>query len=447
LTQIITPFIPLITFLAQVIKAVLLPVVTMLNFVFMIAIKTISKLVEGLTMLAGSIPGLGDFFKDASKNLQDWIDDFDELNGFMATNSDTYNELLNQYSKTGLAVNPVDGVAAAAKETTKSVQKSLEKINEFVESAISIQKSIISSANITSVLDSNSNEIVQSIVYLDGKFKTVAFGASKSATDIAGAFKANLDKIKTFYGNLQTLSKAGLDSSLIADITSAGPDAGNATAEAIIASGKEGVTSLNKTAKGIKKIAGDIGVLGAKAMKSAGAKVGNGLLDGFIAQQDKLVAAAAKLGDAIGNAIGISASARLKQIVTEAGNAGFKLTNEEKLALDPSYKPKPKYVKPADKLPSVANMSIPSFVSTYKAGVPGAGLEGAYKLMESEDIANPFNPNTVGYSTFQQNQAKANEYNISINVAPGASGAQIGQAMVNAIQEYERAKGKGWRSN
>ena len=55
----------------------------------------------------------------------------------------------------------------------------------------------------------------------------------------------------------------------------------------------------------------------------------------------------------------------------------------------------------------------------------------------------------VGYPkdfyTFNTNQQKANAYNISINVAPGASGAQIGQAFVNSIQEYERVKGTGWR--
>jgi hypothetical protein len=443
LTQIITPFIPLITFLAQVIKAVLLPIVTMLNLVFMIGIKTIGKLVEGFTLLGQSIPGLGGFFKDASKNLEDWIGTFDELNGLMSTNSNTYNELLEQYSKSNLGTNPVDVVAKSVDKSRVAIQKASEQLNAFVENAVNIQKSIMSSASITSVLDSNSNEIVQSIVYLNGKFKVVAFGASKSATDIAGAFKANLMKIKTFYKNLQSLSAAGLDDSLIADITSAGPDAGNATAEAILASGKTGITSLNKTATSIKKIAGDIGVLGAKAMKNAGTKVGNGLLDGFLAEQDKLVAAAAALGDAIGNAMGTSASARLKQIVMEAGKAGFKLTDAEKLALDPNYKPK-KYVKPAAILPTNADMNMPSFISSYNAGIPGAGLEGAYKLMESENIVNPFNSSTdaKAYANFAKTQTQANQYNISINVAPGASGAQIGQAMVNAIQEYERVKGK-----
>jgi len=444
LTTIITPFVPLITFLAQVIKAVLLPVVTMLNLVFMIGIKTIGKLVEGLSILAGSIPGLGAFFKDASKNLASFASEFDELNGLMSTTTVTSNSLTSSLSKS-ITSNPIDNVAKSAENASNKIQKVSDKLSAFIEDAVNIQKSIMSSANITGLLDSASNEIVESITYLDGKFKVVASGASKTATDIAGAFKTNLDKIKKFYTNLQTLTKANLDESLIQQLISAGPDAGNATAEAIIASGKTGIKSLNKTATGIKKIAGDIGVLGAKAMKNAGTKVGNGLLDGFLAQQDKLIAAAAALGDAIGNAMGTSASARLKQLVLEAGQAGFKLTDKEKQALDPNYKPE-NYVKPADKLPSVADMNMPSFVSSYSAGVPGAGLEGAYKLMESENITNPFDRNTAGFTNFAKNQQTANAYNISINVAPGASGAQIGDALVKSIQEYERAKGKGWRN-
>jgi hypothetical protein len=444
LSKVITPFIPLITFLAQVIGAVLMPVVTMLNLVFMIAIKTIEKLFEGLSMLGGVIPGLGGFFKDAGKELTSFTNDFDKLNDLMAGTTVTSNDLTKTLSKK-ITSNPIDGVTKATEKASKAIQNASDKLNQFIEDAVNIQKSIMGSANITSILDNTSNDIVQSIIYLDGKFKVVASGASKTATDIAGAFKANLDKIKKFYTNLQTLTKANLDESLIQQLISAGPDAGNATAEAIIASGKTGIKSLNKTATGIKKIAGDIGVLGAKAMKNAGTKVGNGLLDGFLAEQDKLIAAAAALGDAIGNAMGTSASARLKQLVLEAGQAGFKLTDKEKQALDPNYKPK-NYVMPADKLPSVADMNMPSFVSSYSAGVPGAGLEGAYKLMESENITNPFARNTVGFTNFAKNQQTANAYNISINVAPGASGAQIGDALVKSIQEYERVKGKGWRN-
>jgi hypothetical protein len=449
LTQVITPFIPLITFLAQVIKAVLMPVVTMLNFIFMVAIKTIGKLFEGLSQLGGVIPGLGGFFKDAGKNLNDFSNDFDKLNGLMADTTVTNNELTSSLSKT-ITGNPIDVVAKAAEKASKGIQKASDALNQFLEDAVNIQKSIIGSANITGLLDESSNEIVRSITYLNGQFKVVSFGASKSATDIAGAFKANLNKIKEFYKNLQILSKSNLDDSLIQQLVSAGPDAGNATAQAIIASGKEGITSLNKTANGIKKVAGDIGVLGAQAMKNAGTNVGNGLIDGLYAQQARLVTAAQDIGTAIGNALGgaVSDAAVTSMTAAEKLKAGT-ITMAEFIKITSAGKPLSTntVVGPRDSY----SPQMPEFISSYKAGIPGAGISGGYKLMNVKDIYNPFASengtfNNKGYEAFQANQAKASEYNISINVAPGASGAQIGQAMVNAIQEYERVKGKGWRN-
>ena len=443
LTKVITPFIPVISLLAQVIGAVLMPVVTTLNFIFTVAIKTIGMLLDAFFRLAGAIPGLGGFFSDASKGLAEFTSQFDDLNALMATTNIATNDLTGTLSKKIMG-NPVDGVTKGAEKAAAGIQKLSDKLKTFIEDAVNIQKSIMGSANITSILDGTSDEIVKSITYLDGKFKVVAFGASRSATDIAGAFKANLDKIKKFYKNLQTLSKANLDESLIQQLVSAGPDAGNATAEAIIASGKTGIRSLNKTATDIKKVAGDIGVLGAKAMQNAGTKVGNELIDGLMAQQARLESAAESLGNTIGSKLGqgVSDAAVTTMTAAEKLKNGL-ITFAEFTKLTSGAKALKTVVAPRDSY----GQDMPSFVSSYSAGVPGAGLAGGFKLMESEDIQNPFATgegpfNNKGYEAFAQAQAKANEYNISINVAPGASGAQVGDALVKAIQEYERVKGK-----
>jgi hypothetical protein len=160
-----------------------------------------------------------------------------------------------------------------------------------------------------------------------------------------------------------------------------------------------------------------------------------------------MIASAAAIGAKVGDALGTAASARLKTVIAEAGAAGFLLTEAEKLAIDPNYKPEKATPKKSRPMVGPASMSVPKFISSYSAGVRGAGLDAGFKLMESEDIMNPFAKDTIGYSKFKENQAIANDYNISINVAPGASGAQIGDALVKAIMEFERAKGKGWRSN
>ena len=50
--------------------------------------------------------------------------------------------------------------------------------------------------------------------------------------------------------------------------------------------------------------------------------------------------------------------------------------------------------------------------------------------------------NAAKQLAFQANISKATEYSIAINVAPGASVGAINDALISAIQEYERKKGK-----
>ena len=447
ISSVIKPLIPVIKFLAQVLGAILAPAVTFIMFLFKLMAYVIGQLIDLIVRLFGWIPGLGDLFKGAGKELQSFTDDFHNLNDMMGGTEVYHNDLVGQLSKK-INGNPIDGFTTGVDEASDALEKASGKLSEFLQNALAIQKSIIDSANITGLITENSKEVFQSVVYLEGQFKTVAFSAAKGASDIAGAFKDKLVKIKDFYKNLSALTKAGLDPMLIEQIVSAGPEAGNATAEAILESGKTGIKGLNKTAKDIKKVAGDIGFLGATAMEKAGSKLGNGLIDGLYKQQDMMIASAAAIGAKVGDALGTAASARLKTVIAEAGAAGFQLTEAEKLAIDPNYKrEKPKIIpKKSRPMIGAAPISVPRFISSFSAGMAGAGLEGAFKLMESEDIINPFAKDTAAFSNFKTTQATANDYNISINVAPGASGSQVGNALVQAIQEYERAKGKGWRN-
>lgn len=447
ISSVVKPLIPVISFLAKVFHAILAPAITFIMFLFKLLVWHIEQFIGVLTRMFGWIPVLGDVLKNAGGWLDSFIGMFDDLNKTMYGTGTFKDELADKLSKK-IDGNSIDDIKNKFEGVGTSIDKASAKLNDFLQNAINVQKSIIGSANITDLVTENSNEVFKSIVYLDGKFKTIAFSASKGATDIVSAFKDKLGKIKDFYKNLRALTRAGLDPMLIEQIVSAGPEAGNATAKAILESGKAGIDGLNKTAKGIKKVAGDIGVIGASAMEKAGSKLGNGLIDGLYARQKAMITAAEDIGASVGNAIAESAGERLKRIVAEAKAAGYNLSDADKLKIDPAYKAE-KYVPKTPKtvLPKVAGMDMPRFISQYRAGVAGAGLEGAYKLMESEDIANPFAMGTQGFSKFKESQAKANQYNISINVAPGASGAQIGDALVKAIQEYERSKGKGWRSN
>lgn len=416
LVMVIKPLIPVITFLARIIGAILVPVVVVLSLALTIVIKILQKIFEAFA----AIPGVGEAFKSMNNGLKSFTDGFSGVMDKVSGVSNSTDEMTAKLSKK-LPVPNVDGTTKALDKVTKATQEASNKMTDLLKNALGIQKSIIDSTNITGVLDKTSSDIVESVVYLDGKFKTVISGIKNNSTDLVGAFQGNLTKIKTFYTNINELLKAKLDPALIEQITSAGPDAGNATAEAILASGQSGIKSLNKTFAGIKAISGNIGAKVAKSMEQTGKDIGNGLIDGIQAQADRLNMLAASMGSTFGSDFANSLTNTLKGSPVGRENAG------------------------------AWNTAVP-FMSTIKAGEldrirNNRATNEQYSWKAASTITNPFSmaDNAKGFNKFAATASKAAQYNIAIQVAPGASGSEIGQALVNAIREYEKAKGIGWR--
>jgi phage-related protein len=405
LVMIIKPLIPLITFLARVIGAILVPVVVVLSVALTLVIKILQKIFEAFA----AIPGVGDAFKGMNEGLKGFMDGFGGVMDKIGGVNNSTDEMTAKLSKK-LPIPDVNGTNTALGKVGEGAKKASERMTDLLKNALEIQKNIMDSANITGVLDQTSSDIVESVVYLDGKFKTVISGIKNNSTDLVGAFQGSLTKIKTFYTNLNELLKAKLDPALIEQITSAGPDAGNATAEAILASGKTGIKSLNKTFRDIKKVSGDIGAKVALTMEKTGADIGNGLIDGIKAQADRLNTLATSMGKGFGSAFSDA-------IPDGMGNTG----NGD--AASPSATP--------------TGMTPYAFPKGIKASDYGIYLK-AFQIKNPYDKAS----SPAQYKRFSEALSTANQYNIAINVAPGATNADIGRHLVSAIQTYERKNGK-----
>jgi len=405
LVMIIKPLIPIITLLARVIGAILVPVVVVLSLALTLVIKILQKIFEAFA----AIPGVGEAFKGMNENLKGFMNGFGGVMDKISGVNKSTDEMTGKLSKK-LPVPDVNGTNKALGKVGEGAKKASEKMTDLLKNALEIQKNIMDSTNITGVLDQTSSDIVESIVYLDGKFKTVISGIKNNSTDLVGAFQGSLTKIKTFYTNLNELLKANLDPALIEQITSAGPDAGNATAEAILASGKTGIKSLNKTFRDIKKVSGDIGAKVAKSMQQTGADIGNGLIDGIKAQTDRLNSLATSMGKGFGNAFSDAIPAGM-------GNAG----NGD--AASPSSTPT-----------GLTPYAFPKGIKTSDYGI----------YLKAMEIKNPYDKSSspAQYKRFNDVLSTANQYNIAINVAPGATNADIGRHLVSAIQTYERKNGK-----
>ena len=405
LVTIIKPLIPIITLLARVIGAILVPVVVVLSVALTLVIKILQKIFEAFA----AIPGVGEAFKGMNENLKGFMDGFGGVMDKISGVNKSTDEMTGKLSKK-LPIPDVNGTNTALSKVGEGAKKASEKMTDLLKNALEIQKNIMDSTNITGVLDQTSSDIIESVVYLDGKFKTVISGVKNNSTDLVSAFQGSLTKIKTFYTNLNELFKANLDPALIEQITSAGPDAGNATAEAILASGKTGIKSLNKTFRDIKKVSGDIGAKVAKSMQQTGADIGNGLIDGIKAQTDRLNSLATSMGKGFGNAFSDAIPAGMGNI----GNGDAASPSSTPTGMTPYAFPKG--IKPSD--------------------------YGIY--LKAFQIKNPYDKasSPAQYKRFSEALSTANQYNIAINVAPGATNADIGRHLVSAIQTYERKNGK-----
>lgn len=401
LTAIITPLIPVIQILAQVIGVILTPIILGLSLALDLVIKGLLLVFEGLS----KIPGAGDAFKAISASLKSFQDETDKVTNKMLGTTDAHNEMTDALSKkleipdvNGVTV-PVNKIAVAAKDAAKAM-------GDLVKSALDIQKQFIDSANINDMLDKTSNSIVESVVYLDGKFKTVITGVTSTANSIGDNFKASFAKIKTFYNNLNLLDAKKLDPELIAQIAAAGPEAGNATAEAIIASGKEGIAGLNDTFTGIKKFAGNIGAKVAVLMKNTGEDIGNGLIDGLVAQQYRLENLATQLATAFSDT--------------------FKAKVETEIQTEKKF----------------SGPGIDPNTGKSTLGLPDMGVKMQH--LKPSQIKNPYSESTdqTRYFLFQRAIQNATNFNITVDVPVGADKVAIGKALVSAIQAYEKSGGK-----
>jgi hypothetical protein len=445
----------MITFLANVFGAILGPAVAVVTVL-------LNGIIDALSFLfnLGGVPGA----VEGINKMSDSLKDYNERTSLSLVGTDgltaSVNSMTGQLSKK-LPVKNIDNVGNAADDAAKKVDKANDSIKQLVENARAIQSSMLSAFNITDVFDKTADGIVESVVFLNGRFKTVVSGVTNTSKDMVSGFRDNLTKLSTFSNNLKSLIAANLDPELLSQIASAGPEAGNATAEAILASGAEGIKSLNATYTDIRKVSGDIGARVAKAMKDSGSAMGNGLIDALLSQQEALNAAATTVGSGAGAAMGTAMGEAAKK---EYGKAAKALMAQGKIGftdfvdqLRNDYygtESKPKGTKDKKGTPLFSNKS--DLFEIFKPRTSGSlaplptnkkiDTKGMFSF-RPDQVKNPFTAPGQGldYLSFENARAKAITYNLTVNVPYGATDAEIGRTLIKQIQAAEKTQGYTWR--
>jgi hypothetical protein len=307
-----------------------------------------------------------------------------------------------------------------------------------------LTQSVRDFANITRSINTQSESVTESYTkVIDGVNVTISKTMEVAkATDVVAAYKAIIDKTKNFATNLKALKAAGLNGQLFAQIVSAGVDAGGETAAAIVAGGADTIASLNDLFGQLDDTATQITATSTDIMYQAGLDITNSFIDGLVAEDARLTAAAKSLAEKFNTAF----KAALDIAAPSSGAAGG----------TGAQVAKPFIVGEVPGTPSAGTavgtattgtggtptVTIPTFVKDYFSisGLMSSGLglsvgEAAKFLQVSQTMANtPFMNTTIA-------DRAAGDWYVTVNAGLGTNGQDVATQIVSAIQQYKRTNG------
>lgn len=285
----------------------------------------------------------------------------------------------------------------------RAIAKQRDVLAGKIDVARTITAGVTGLANITGMLDSTTESVTTSVRTMANGIETIitkTADVTKSG-GLVDNFQKLVDKTKAFAKNLIDLKKMGLNKNLFAQLVNAGADAGGATAQAIVDGGSETISALNDLYGQLDLTAAQIAENTTDVMYEVGQQIiTNGFIEGLVSQADALAAAA----EAMANSFATAFNAQLQSALQVALPAMPVQAPTDVL----SGRPDPK--------------RSPQRYAAWLAGIGGI-----------DPLRSP-----------QAYAAKQATYNVTINAGLGTNGTSVGQEIVTAIKQYERASGNVW---
>jgi hypothetical protein len=164
-----------------------------------------------------------------------------------------------------------------------------------------VSSALLGTGNLAGLLETQTRQVTQSVTKIVDGFTVTT---KRTVDEVIGGkgvvsrLKEVVAKTKAFAQQLTSLKAAGLSPDLFKQIVDAGPDVGGQLATEILAGGADSVTALNDTFKELQTVTEGVAEQTAVVMFNAGVEVAGGLVNGLLAQEAALVAAAKTLADA-----------------------------------------------------------------------------------------------------------------------------------------------------
>jgi TP901 family phage tail tape measure protein len=244
----------------------------------------------------------------------------------------------------------------------------------------------------------------------------VDFGSA--ATAETGTFLENLvaqaAKAADFGAKVKQLLAMGLSETAIAQVLSAGADAGTKIADEIIAGGATVVDQVNTLVSATQSVAEAVGEAGAQQFYQAGITAGQALVDGVKAA----IAAAGFSINVDGQLVNQGAIDQVNAAIAKA---------------------RTKKSKGKSKITKGERQSIMDLAASLGVEVP-AFAKGGIVTGPTLALIGEAGPEAV-VPLSGRNAPMGKTFNLTVNAGMGADGAAIGREIVDAIKRYERTSG------
>jgi hypothetical protein len=270
------------------------------------------KAAEALKKAKEALKDFQDGLKELSSGFEPLTQASADLGQFQQSVVDTFNSI-NKKIAEGVANRTIGTKGLDNLRNFLKAQQNLLEENARQRDAIierrslakalfdDVSSALLGTGNLAGLLETQTRQVTKSVTKIvDGFTVTTRQTVEEviGGKGVVSKLKEVVAKTKAFAVQLTSLKALGLSPDLFKQIVEAGPEVGGQLAKEILDGGSDSVRALNDTFRELQDVTASVAEQTAVVMFNAGTEVAGGLVNGLLAQEAALVAAAQTLADA-----------------------------------------------------------------------------------------------------------------------------------------------------
>lgn len=263
--------------------------------------RTLDDMAKGMADVRAEATSATTAFKDLAKTAEPIGAWEEKLNNSFANLTGSAQKAFDNKLITQDAYKNLMAYANREKALLTDIAKKRDALAEKISLAKALyadtKSAVMGFGNITGLLKSQSETITETTSKMvDGVATTITRSIEKiTSTNLVDEYRKIIDKTKAFANNLKALRDQGLNKELFAQIVGAGVDVGGETAAALASAGPAVIGELNGLFADLQTVSDEVAETTTVVMYNNGVEVVGGFINGLLAEDAGLAAAAEKI--------------------------------------------------------------------------------------------------------------------------------------------------------